>query len=297
MNAPAPQIDVVVRFHNIRRLAELERCISSLVMQTYRPLRIILTLQRFSHNDVLAVTEALAPLLEMDNPPILSVLNWNEPEPADGRSVLLNLGVEAADGRYIAFLDYDDVLYPEAYELLIARLRRTGAAIAFARVRTMELDVNPRFLYPRKTVRPTYTGNSLADLFRRNFCPLHSYVIDRSQLPPGLLQFEPSITIEEDYEALLRICATVSSDFGLAQIGVTVGDYNFKRDGSNTVPAGGAAAIEGETAVVYRYAKAAIEERRRTTLIMKPVERLLGLPETRRPRSVRQALDELPPSA
>ena len=54
-------IDTIVRFHDVGRLPELTRCIFSLTGQTYRPLRIILCLQRFSEKDVAATTAAHAP--------------------------------------------------------------------------------------------------------------------------------------------------------------------------------------------------------------------------------------------
>jgi hypothetical protein len=40
-------LDAVVRFHDTARLNELGRAIFSLVGQSYRPLRILLALQRF----------------------------------------------------------------------------------------------------------------------------------------------------------------------------------------------------------------------------------------------------------
>ena len=130
-----PQLlDCIVRFHDIRRLAELERCVFSLAGQRYRPLNIVLVLQRFTPAEVAAIEAALAPLLQLPDAPSLTVRTWDQEGIADARTHLLNCGVEAARGRYLAFLDYDDLLFPEAYELLVAKLRDRDAAIAFASV-------------------------------------------------------------------------------------------------------------------------------------------------------------------
>ena len=280
-------IDVVVRFHDPARLPELNRCVFSLVNQTYRPLRIILTTQRFSEADLAVTRAALAPLLAGEDGVTLSVVNWTNPDPADARSVLLNIGVADAAGRYLAFLDYDDVLYPDAYERLIGRLQSSHAAIAFASVRTIQLQAFARFFHQARKLAPLYAGRTLMDLFRNNFCPLHSYVIDRTQVAPELLQFTAALLMEEDYDVLLRICARYASDFAL--IGTEIGDYYSKTDGSNTVLTQGALSPEAEKH--YREARLAIEHRKRITLVTEAVQRALHLPPSPRPVTVRDLVD------
>lgn len=72
------QIDTVVRFHDASRLAELKRCVL-LVGQTYRPLRIVLVLQRFDDHQIEAVEQALGPLLEGRDAPQLVIVNLTDP--------------------------------------------------------------------------------------------------------------------------------------------------------------------------------------------------------------------------
>lgn len=285
------QIDTVVRFHDVRRLPELKRCVFSLVGQTYRPLRIIVALQRFTSEQIEETESALAPFLEASDAPDLAFVNFTEPTPADARSVLLNLGGQAATGKYLAFLDYDDVLYPEAYEMMISRLRDTGAAIAFAKVRVMRVDVHESFFYTTEKVVPPFSGTDLRDLFHNNFCPLHSYVIDRSQVPTAMLEFVTTLTMEEDYDVLLRICAAFPSDFALTE--TYIGDYYYKTDGSNTVPVNGGLTGEARTRFL-REVKSAIEARRRSTIVAPAVQRALKLRNPDQPRTIRQVLDRLP---
>jgi hypothetical protein len=285
------QIDTIVRFHDDRRIAELKRCVFSLAGQTYRPIRIVLVLQRFSGPQIEAVEQALGPLLEGRDAPQLAIVNLTDPEPADARSVLLNLGVQNVTGRYLAFLDYDDVLYPEAYEMMIRRLKDTGAGIAFAKVRVMRVDVYDEFFYTKERVIPPFSGSDLLDLFHNNFCPLHSYVIDRSQVPAEMLNYVTTLTREEDYDVLLRICAAHLSDFTLIE--TDIGDYYYKTDGSNTVPVRGG--LEGEARLHFiREIKTAIETRRRGTIVAPAVQKSLGIRDPQQARTIRQVLDRLP---
>jgi len=265
-------LDVIVRFHDARRLRDLDRCIFSLVGQTYRPLHIYLAVQRFTPAMIEETRAGLAPLLLIENPPRLSILNWAHPEPADARSVLLNLGLGGGEGRYVAFLDYDDTLNPEAYELLVGQLIRGAAAIAFGGVGIKISDVYSEFSYIKER-RDPYYGSDLLDLLRRNFCPIHSFVIDRRRIPPAYLYFDPAITRAEDYDFLLRICAQFPSDFTLAK--TIIGDYFFKTDGSNTVNTEWDY-TESEHAA-WQVSEDFLEQRRRITPVSFDVQRMLGL--------------------
>ena len=287
MVAKPDQIDVVVRIHDPARMAELKRCVFSLVSQSHRPVRVIIAAQRFSDEGLAATRAALAPLIDGEDGVTLDIVNWTEAEPADARSVLLNAGVQAAEGRYLAYLDYDDALYPDAYELLIDKLRQTGAAIAFASVRVMQLHVYDHFFYAAEKVVPPFSGKTLIDLFRNNFCPIHSYVIDRDQVAPELLSFNTNLLMEEDYDVLLKICARYPSDFSL--IGTDVGEYYYKTDGSNTVPTNGV--LTAQSVERYKGVRLTIEHRKRVTLVSDAVQKLLGLAPSSKPMTVRDVID------
>jgi hypothetical protein len=280
------QIDCIVRFHDARRLLELKRCVFSLVGQTYRPLNIILTVQRFSTAQIAAVRQALEPVLRLPNAPTLTIANWDEPAPADARTALLNLGLRTGEGRYVAFLDYDDVLYPEAYELLTGQLRKTGAGIAFATVRVVRAQVHRHFVQVNEVITPPFSGETLRDLFRSNFCPIHSYMLDREAVPSHLLQFDESLSHEEDYDFLLRVCAEVQADFEL--IKVPVGDYYYKTDGSNSVPTEGG--LRGEKLAGYERLQTVLEARRRMTLVSNVVQESLGIVPPRPNATIRDTM-------
>lgn len=226
-------LDVVMRVHDPARLDELDRAVFSATLQDYRPCTIIVVCQRFTPGDLRALEDMLAPLRAIEPGVPVRVLNRTEPEPRDARAALLNVGLRAGTGRYAAFLDYDDVIYPEAWRLLVAELEASGAAIAFGGILTT--TVTRAGLVPvTRDKRHVFRGTGLAQLFRGNFCPLHSFVVDRSRIAAADLHVDEGLAAQEDYDLLLRLCARYPSSFRLKDR--IVGEYLLKDDGSNVNP-------------------------------------------------------------
>jgi glycosyltransferase involved in cell wall biosynthesis len=127
------------------------------------------------------------------------------PADKDERARNLNLGWAAARGRYIAFLDDDDDVGVDHYSCLIRALREDKRAWAYSRTALRREDANFCVLnetYPFD--RPRF---SLIELWRQNFIPIHSILIDRSRLPEELsaAPFCEELTRSEDWDFLLRL--------------------------------------------------------------------------------------------
>ena len=256
-------LDIIIRFHDPARLEELDRAVFSAALSDHRPLAVQVVCQRFDPAALAAVQARLAPIAAIVPEVTLTVLNRGESEPKDARAALLNLGLAAGQGRYAAFLDYDDVIYPEGHRLLIAELERSGAAIAFGGVLTA--DVSRTGLVPvTLNKRRVFQGEGLRQLLHNNFCPLHSFVLDRHRIPPAELAVDETLVHLEDYDLLLRLCARYRASF--RAMATVVGDRYRADDGGATM---GPAARQCAWDVVAA--------RKRTLAVSLDVQRGMGL--------------------
>lgn len=264
-------LDVIVRFHAVARLPELERCLLSLIGQSTRPLAVHIVTQRFTETATATVQTLLDNLARIDPGVPIALLNYDNPEPADARSSLINLGFAAIRGRYVALLDYDDVTAAHGYARLINDLKSTGAAISFGKVLAARLVVDGPIIMSRAR-DDIYSGTGVVAMFRQNFCPIHSFVIDRTRIDPALLHFDPERRVDEDYDFLICLCAAYPSSF--AQKEYVVGYYGLKDDGSNTVMTPGQE-TEARWAL-WRSSADKIAALRARTPVSLPVQRQLG---------------------
>ena len=74
-------------------------------------------------------------------------------QPNGGLSRARNTGTDAAGGRYLAFLDSDDVLPPNSYELLLGALEKTGSDFATGNVHRLTRFGTRAVAVPRARVR------------------------------------------------------------------------------------------------------------------------------------------------
>ncbi|MDO9006024.1 MAG: glycosyltransferase [Aquabacterium sp.] len=226
------RLSVVCRFHDVRRLSELKRAVFSVACSAYPDIELLIVTQNFTAADIVVVQRAVAAIAQLaQNPPSVQIVNHPCTPGKDARTELLNLGVVRSTGRYLAFLDHDDVIYPEAYGLLIGELAQTQVGIAFGGIVTKHFECFDEVSQLRHT-DPLNQQGSLSALFKMNCCPIHSYVIDKSRISAHDLRFDEQLVRYEDYEFLLRICAHHLSSF--KHYRTAIGDYYMKDDGSNS---------------------------------------------------------------
>jgi hypothetical protein len=239
-------LSVVVRLHDSARTAQLHECLLSVYAQTYRPIEVLLMLQDFSPQAVKTIEARCVGWFGCENDDFaIQAHGVRAGDLGDARSRLLNRGIEAAQGKYVAFLDYDDVMYPLAYEVLIGALENAGASLAAGRVRLTEVAAHWDFTEVTRELGNSGTG-SLVDLFREPLIPIHGLVAKRADVQH--LKFPEDLWIEEDYYWLLQVVAEKPIVFDRS--GLVVGEYR-KQVAGGTISASGHASREGYAQASY----------------------------------------------
>lgn len=229
-------VDTIIRMHDVKLLQECDRALFSIFHQSYALVRPIVVTQGFTPVSLEKV-RTLATRYDWENKGA-GILIVNVPNPGghDIRSRLLNAGLAAATGRYLSVLDSDDYLYGSAIQWLVSNLQDGKFVIAFGDIALKNISIvaEAPFTFSRET--GVYKGDGLKDLMGENFCPIHSFVIDRSAVNSADLFFEESISRLEDYDFLIRICSKYPANFRSRS--KVVGVYNWKADGSNSTLVG-----------------------------------------------------------
>ncbi len=118
-NDTPPLVSIVVRTQNRHRL--LRDALNSLCRQTYAPLQVVVV------NDGGEPLDELIPQYEQR----LFIDLIQHPEPR-GRATAGNSGLKQCRGKYIGFLDDDDILYPDHIAKLVDYLETTGESLAYS---------------------------------------------------------------------------------------------------------------------------------------------------------------------
>jgi len=124
-----PLISVIMPVYKVE--AYLDRCVQSLVDQTYKNLEIILV----DDGSPDRCPELCDNWARKD--PRIRVIHKQNSGPSDAR----NAGLEIAKGDFIGYTDSDDILHPEMYESLLSAIQEREADIVECEYRTF-LDGN-----------------------------------------------------------------------------------------------------------------------------------------------------------
>jgi hypothetical protein len=224
-------VTVLTRFHDPRKIVKLDAMLFSLLGQDGVAIKSIILGQNIGDDALPALQSLCRTYCEQG----LDVTFRNEyfaPGTGDHRAEILNRGIESVGGRYLAFLDYDDVVYPRCYVRLVERLRSTDCAVAFGGVRRADQVIidGARHTISKQNV---YKDLPKARFFIDNQYPIHSYVVDLARVDPSDVYFDIGSTRNEDYAFLYRLLSKYR--FDNKECDAAVCEYCIDVNGDNTV--------------------------------------------------------------
>ncbi|MBE5812129.1 MAG: glycosyltransferase [Clostridiales bacterium] len=124
----AELISVIVPIYNVEKY--LSRCIDSILNQTYKNLEIILVDDGSTDNCGKICDE----YVKKDNR--IRVIH----QANSGLSMARNTGLDIATGDYIGFVDSDDYIHPQMYEILSKSLIKNNADLVFSSYKKFEKE-------------------------------------------------------------------------------------------------------------------------------------------------------------
>ncbi len=188
-SVPCPLVSVVVRTKD--RPGRLAEALESIAACRYPELEVVLV------NDGGAV-----PTVRADYPLPVAHLHWSV---GRGRSAAARAGVEAASGRYLAFLDDDDLFLPHHFETLVPAALRMEGAVVYSDALIGVYEIAPTGTWHRVEERISYQRDFDADaLLIDNYIPLNTVLVERETLLQAG-SFDPDLDLFEDWDMLIRL--------------------------------------------------------------------------------------------
>jgi LmbE family N-acetylglucosaminyl deacetylase/glycosyltransferase involved in cell wall biosynthesis len=235
---PAP-VSVVVRTRN--RPALLQEALDSLRCQTARP------------HEVVVVNDGGASLGELASSYLDSFsVVVEEGRERRGRSAAANLGLELATSELVAFLDDDDLCYPDHVERLVRAHRQGPQPVVYSDAVTVLYtrgsdgwETRHRELQYSLDFDPDY-------LLLANYIPLHTLLAPRD-LCRRAGAFDVGLEYSEDWDLLIRL----SFETPFRHIRAVTCEYRVFEESAGEpahVAAGGAPFIQARETIYNRYA-------------------------------------------
>ncbi len=154
-----PDISVIIPAYNVEKY--IEECFESVLKQTFRSFEII-CINDGSIDRTIEIIEKYAILDSR-----IKIINHSKNQ---GQSAARNLGLKEAHGKYIFFLDSDDMIIPETFEELFFCAEKNKVDIIFFNMdrlydRGIQEEKNPQEFIEYQGI---YDGQKMFSLFMRD---------------------------------------------------------------------------------------------------------------------------------
>lgn len=188
-------VSVIIPTYNRREM--LTEALKSVLTQTHRNLEIIVV------NDAGIDVQDIITKYDIDN--IVTYIQHTENK---GLAATRNTGVTKAEGKYIAYLDDDDIFYPDHLEILVTFLENSEYKIAYTDAVRVDqvLEENGKY---KNTIGEVYMSVDFSRefLLHDNLAPVHCFMHEKSCLD-GSLKFDEGLHTHEDYDFWMRLSRT-----------------------------------------------------------------------------------------
>jgi len=179
------KVSIIVPVYNTEKY--LERCLNSLIHQTLKEIEII-CIDDGSTDSSKSILEKFA---SADNR--IKILNQEN----EGPSVARNNGINCANGEYIGFVDSDDYISENFFELLYNNAKKYNTDVACGEIERPNSRKHKKFL-TLKNIKVYHNANDkykACDIPRKNY--IWNKIYKRSSLIDSKIVFEPHITFED----------------------------------------------------------------------------------------------------
>ena len=192
----APEISIIMPAFNAEKT--IEESIRSVLAQSYRDFELLI----IDDCSTDSTCDIVSSLIEPESKAELYRLEENS-----GTAYARNYGISVAKGKWIAFLDSDDLWKEEKLQKHIDFIQETGAIISYTATSFIAFDGKPYKYVMRAKYRFTYKK-----LLRRNLMSCSSVIvrkdiISRVQMGSGMMH--------EDYATWLQILRETECAYGL----------------------------------------------------------------------------------
>lgn len=215
----APVVSIIVRTYN--RPERLKENLGSLADQVYRDFEAVVV--NDCGEDVRAVLDLFGGRL---------AYRYVRNETNRGRTAALNIGLENSRGRYIGFLDDDDVLYPDHLQTLVPVALERNLPVVYSDVKNVTFQRDPvTGEWRRVQEQLVYSFDFERNNFLlANYIPVNCLLIRRDCFD-DVGRFDESLDVFEDWDFLIRL----SRKYDFVHVPKITGEYRRRDDNSNVV--------------------------------------------------------------
>jgi len=230
---PNRDVSTVIRFSPSGNIKLLQNALYSLMAQIGCVVQPIIAVQD-PGDDMLADLDAMLKQMSWDEEyqPIIRKYFSTENN-RDLRSLMLNDALKAVKTKYAAFLDYDDILFHDAYFWLIDRLRDTGKNASFGIIYNTLFNLAEKKIIERQVVYDY--GKNYADFLELNHTPIHGFLLNMSKINLDQIMYYEDMKYLEDYYLTLQVFTKEDTDWASLQAHKFIGDYYHYEDMTQTL--------------------------------------------------------------